>query len=387
MTIRPTSKTWTPREPSVSTASSGGAMTAAFEGDWTLNGADRMESLVGDLVGRGTPREIVLDLGGLGKLDTAGALIMNRLVTDRAVADASLRLVNVSDAHRILIEEVHQNDRPARPPTEKRNAIVVALEKLGMRGVGFVEESRDVLNVLGGASVHLARWIAWAPRFRFKTFVNHLDRTCLQAVPIIALMSLLIGGIIAQQGAFYFRRFGADLYVVDMVGVLTLREIGVLLTAVMVAGRSGSAFTAELGSMKMREEIDALRVIGLDPIEVLVLPRVLALVIAMPILTFVSDIAALLGALITAATYAGIAPETFMLRLGDAVTLQTMMVGLIKAPFMALIIGLIACVQGMQVKGSAESLGSQTTLAVVKSIFFVIVVDGIFAIFFASVGI
>ena len=208
-----------------------------------------------------------------------------------------------------------------------------------------------------------------------------------EATPIIALMSFLIGAIIAQQGAFYFRRFGAELYVVDMAGVLTLRELGVLLTAIMVAGRTGSSITAEIGSMKMREEVDALRVIGLDPVEVLVLPRLVALIIAMPILTLIANACGILGAAVISVTYVDLPIDTFLFRIKDAVDLETALVGITKAPFMALIIGLIACVEGLQVKGSAESLGEQTTIAVVKSIFMVVVLDGLFAMFFAAAGI
>jgi phospholipid/cholesterol/gamma-HCH transport system permease protein len=201
------------------------------------------------------------------------------------------------------------------------------------------------------------------------------------------LITFLIGAIIAQQGIFHFRRFGADIYVIDMVGILVLREIGVLIVCIMVAGRSGSAYTAELGSMKMREEIDALRTMGFDPVEVLILPRIIALVIAVPLLTFLGSMAALYGGGMVTWLYGGIEPEVFLERLRDAISVQTFEVGMIKAPFMALVIGIVASVEGLQVKGSAESLGQKTTSSVVKAIFLVIVLDGCFAMFFASIGI
>ncbi len=200
------------------------------------------------------------------------------------------------------------------------------------------------------------------------------------------MITFLIGGIIAQQGIFHFRNFGADDYVVDLVGILVLREIGVLIVAIMVAGRSGSAYTAELGSMKMREEIDALRTMGLDPVEILVLPRVVALVIALPILTFIGSMAALFGGGLVAWLYGGMSPAVFLARLKDAISVTHFEVGMIKAPFMALVIGVVACAEGLRVEGSAESLGLKTTTSVVKSIFLVIVLDGVFAIFFASIG-
>jgi phospholipid/cholesterol/gamma-HCH transport system permease protein len=207
-----------------------------------------------------------------------------------------------------------------------------------------------------------------------------------QAIPIVALITFLIGCIIAQQGFFHFRRFGAEDYVVDLVGVLVLREIGVLLVAIMFAGRSGSSYTAELGSMKMREEIDALRTMGRDPVEVLILPRLLALVIGMPILTFIGSISALIGGGLVALFYAGMSPEIYINRLQEAISVTHFQVGIVKAPFMALLIGLIASSEGLKVRGSAESLGLHTTNSVVKSIFLVIVLDGFFAIFFSSIG-
>jgi phospholipid/cholesterol/gamma-HCH transport system permease protein len=223
-------------------------------------------------------------------------------------------------------------------------------------------------------------------RFRLTSAIYHLYRVCWQAIPIMALITFLIGCIIAQQGFFHFRKFGAETYVVDMVGILSLREIGVLIVSIMVAGRSGSAYTAQLGSMKMREEIDALRIMGLNPVEVLILPRVLSLVIALPILAFLGSMAALLGGGLVASLYGDMNPDIYIARLQEAVSVTHFKVGLIKAPFMALVIGLVACSEGLRVKGSAESLGLQTTNSVVKSIFLVIVIDGLFAIFFASIG-
>jgi phospholipid/cholesterol/gamma-HCH transport system permease protein len=249
-------------------------------------------------------------------------------------------------------------------------------------GRGFL----PFLDMLGAIGLAAARVVRRPRDFRFTSMVHQLDRVGWQATPIIILITFLIGCIIAQQGFFHFRRFGAENYVVDMVGILILREIGVLLVTIMVAGRSGSSYTAELGSMKMREEIDALRTMGLDPVEVLILPRVLALIIAVPILTFLGSMAALFGGGLVAWLYDGMSPQIFIARLHEAISVAHFKVGIIKAPFMALVIGVVACVEGLQVKGSAESLGLQTTTSVVKSIFFVIVLDGLFAIFFASIG-
>jgi phospholipid/cholesterol/gamma-HCH transport system permease protein len=278
------------------------------------------------------------------------------------------------------------NRQPAQSaPSE--NGLLVTLDRLGRSVAGARGEAAHLLGMLGALGAAFVRIFPHPQRFRLTSAVHHLDRVGWQAIGIILLITLLIGGIIAQQGFFHFRRFGADDYVVDLVAILVVREIGVLIVAIMVAGRSGSSYTAELGSMKMREEIDALRTMGLDPVDVLMLPRVLALVCALPILTFVGDLSALYGGGLVAWFYGGMSPEIYLARLQQAVSIDHFMVGMIKAPFMALVIGVVACSQGIRVGGSAASLGLRTTSSVVMSIFLVIVLDGFFAIFFASIGI
>ena len=233
------------------------------------------------------------------------------------------------------------------------------LDAIG-RAVADIGGSLVLLAQLFGAlTMAIAGTIARPARLRLTSTVHHLERVGWRAVPIILLSTFLIGAIIAQQGIFHFRTFGAEVFVVDMVGILVLREVGVLIVCVMVAGRSGSAYTAELGAMKMREEIDALRTMGLDPVEVLVLPRIVALVIAVPLLTFLGSMAALYGAGLVCWLYGGMTPEIFLERLRQAIWMPTFAVGMIKAPFMALTIGLVACVEGFNVEGSAASLGPQ----------------------------
>ena len=382
---------WSPTLPDWTLdATDQGARVALF-GDWTIRTAGLLEARVADLaralstVAARDGSILEFDFSGLGTLDTAGALILSRLT--RLVPVDRLRVSGERAAYEVLLAEVAGADRPPPPPPPPVSAPIRFLTDLGRYGLALADEVLAVLRLLGGVGRVTALSLRHPSRIRFVPFVHQLEQTALKAAPIIILMSFLIGAIIAQQGAFYFRRFGADLYVVDMVGVLTLREIAVLLTAVMVAGRSGSAFTAELGSMKMREEVDALKVIGLDPVEVLVVPRIAALILALPILTFLADVASLFGAALVCKIYGGIPTETFIYRLKAAIALRTFVVGIAKAPFMALIIGLVASMEGLRVKGSAESLGNHTTLAVVKAIFMVIVVDGIFAMFYAAVGV
>jgi phospholipid/cholesterol/gamma-HCH transport system permease protein len=237
-------------------------------------------------------------------------------------------------------------------------------------------------SAVRGAQMKFGRGSGVSPA----SIVNQIDHMGVRAVPIILLMSFLIGAIIAQQGAFQLRYFGAEVFVVDLVGILQLREIGVLLTAIMIAGRSGSAITAEIGSMKMREEVDALKVMGLNPVGVLIFPRLVALTVALPLLTVLANFASLLGAATVAWAYSGITFATFTSRLHEAVTLSTVLAGMIKAPFMALVIGIVAAVEGLKVGGSAESLGQHVTAAVVKAIFVVILMDGLFAIFYAAIN-
>ncbi len=389
LNAEPTS--WSTQPPSLRKADVGGAVTAFPSGDWTLAHASVLEKLVSaevralaDGTRKASAAAFAIDFSAIGQLDTVGALLLNRLVL---ASQQPLKMMQGEDKHRVLMQAVNANDLKPNVQAKPKSGPLDFFVSLGRMGKTFVHELAQVLSILGGASAALVRWLTFVRRFRWAAYLTHLERTGLNAAPIVALMSFLIGGILAQQGTFYFRRFGADLYVVDLAGMLTLRELGVLLTAIMVAGRSGSALTAELGSMKMREEIDALRVLGIDPVEVLILPRLLALITALPILTLIADLAALFGAALDAAIYGGIPGEVFLSRLHEAIDLQEFFVGFTKAPFMALIIGLIASLEGLNVLGSTESLGEHTTQAVVKSIFFVIVVDGFFAVFFASIGI
>jgi phospholipid/cholesterol/gamma-HCH transport system permease protein len=273
------------------------------------------------------------------------------------------------------------------PASPRRVMLAASLEVLGRTVVQVGGDIVAVVAMMGALAAALGRAIAHPRSFRLTSMVNQIDRVGWRAVPIILLITFLIGAILAQQGMFHFRQFGADIYVVDMIGILVLREVGVLMVAVMVAGRSGSAYTAELGSMKMREEIDALRTMGFDPIDVLVLPRVLALVIAMPCLAFLGSMAALYGGGLMCWAYGGMSPDVYIARMRDAVSLGDFAIGLVKAPFMGLIIGVIASMEGLAVKGSTESLGRKTTDSVVKAIFLVILLDGFLAMFFATIGV
>ena len=329
-------------------------------------------------------KQVIFDLGGVERLDTLGAWVINRVLHEAKLRGVTISMTGVSEAHGLMLAETTY-----RAIAEKRRASSGSVASmLADTGESVVSTGKDVWNgigFLGQVMASIGHVIRHPRRFRLTTLVAQIEHVSLRGVPIIMLISFLVGAIVAQQGIFQLSRFGASAFAVDLIGVLVLRELGVLLTSIMVAGRSGSAYTAEIGSMNMREEIDAMRVMGLDPIEVLVVPRVLALIIGLPLLTFIANLSALFGGGIVSWVYGDVSPDIFISRLSEAVKVNTVMVGLIKAPFMALVIGLISCIEGFRVKGSAESLGMRVTESVVKSIFMVIVVDGLFAMFFAAI--
>ncbi|MGB3878299.1 MAG: ABC transporter permease [Shinella zoogloeoides] len=329
-----------------------------------------------------------IDLSAVEEMDTAGAWLLRRAITARQAKGSEVSVsdhkgTRYADLISALPETLAEPGEDQRPPGTLFERLFTPVGKIMYN---LWDDAVAAMFILGsavrGAQLKLGRRSGVSPA----AIVNQIDHMGVRAVPIILLMSFLIGAIIAQQGAFQLRYFGAEVFVVDLVGILQLREIGVLLTAIMIAGRSGSAITAEIGSMKMREEIDALKVMGLSPIGVLVFPRLVALTVALPLLTIIANFAALAGAAVVAWAYSGITFDTFQSRLREAIDLSTIVSGMIKAPFMALIIGIVASVEGLKVGGSAESLGRHVTASVVKAIFVVILVDGLFAMFYAAIN-
>jgi phospholipid/cholesterol/gamma-HCH transport system permease protein len=361
-----------------------GRLMLVAGGSWTAGHARELELLIDGLAGRDAAA-VSLDLRGISAFDTFGAWLAERIVRDWRTRGGEAHIVGVPERYRGLLTGVERTNRNNRERAATESWLLSVPERTGRSVVELGRDLIPFLHMLGELGAVAGRTLLHPQSLRMTSLVHHLDRVGWQAVPIVLLITFLIGGIIAQQGIFHFRKFGADVYVVDMVGILVLREIGVLIVAIMVAGRSGSSYTAELGSMKMREEIDALRTMGRDPVEVLILPRVIALVLALPMLTFLGSMAALYGGGLVAWLYGGMSPDIFIARLKEAISLTHFQVGMIKAPFMALVIGIVACSEGLRVRGSAESLGRQTTTSVVKSIFLVIVLDGMFAMFFASI--
>ncbi|GAU80804.1 MlaE family lipid ABC transporter permease subunit [Bosea sp. BIWAKO-01] len=362
-----------------------GSLAIELTGSWSAERAPRIEELVAEMSERiASVARATLDLSAIIRLDTLGAYVLNRLKNQREAAGGSVELVSRRPEHAVLLAEVNIHDCSV-PPTVHHFGIVSVLVNIGEAMVRFGRDMVGGAMFLGEVVVGSVSVMFGPRKFRGPPLVNQIELIAFNGAPIIMLISFLVGCIVAQQGIFQLQQFGASAFVVNLTGILILRELGVLLTSIMIAGRSGSAFTAEIGSMKMREEIDALRVMGLDPIEVLVVPRILALIISLPILTFISSMAGLAGAALVSWLYGGIGIDTFLARLQSVITWKHFAVGLIKAPFMAFVIGLIASIEGLAVQGSAESLGRQVTASVVKAIFMVILVDGLFAMFFASI--
>ncbi|MEO0399703.1 MAG: ABC transporter permease [Pseudomonadota bacterium] len=354
-------------------------------GDWRARFMsavdDDLRAFESDSVGR----DLVIDVSKLEKLDTAGAMVLQRVMHACTARTEISGFEGASPEHEALLENVRPHLAPCIVEPERRNAFVMMTERLGEGATAAYIAAIHILNFIGLVLATAGRAFADPRRFRIASTVNHMEEAGLDAVPIAGMMAFLIGAVVAYMGAKTLEVFNAEIFTVEMVGLAVLREFGVLLSAILVAGRSGSAFTAQIGSMKIREEIDAMRTLGLDPIEVLVLPRAVALIIMMPVLAFLSAMLGLIGGGLVCATALDISPALFISRMQETVGMNNFWAGLIKAPFFAFIIAVIGCFQGMQVEGSAESVGQRTTLSVVQSLFLVIVLDAFFAMFFLEI--
>jgi len=327
------------------------------------------------------PDPLTVDLSQVSRMDTVGAWLVYRTVRDRGS-----KVVGASPEIQSLLDQVAEADKPVQIHPETRGGLYGVVRELG---VWVVEIGRTFLGLLGffGATlIGFATLIRRPKRFRLNAVVQRFDVVGVRALGIIGLMSFLIGIVIGQQGAVQLQQFGAEVYTINLIGRITVRELGVLMTAIMVAGRSGSAFAAQIGTMKLTEEVDAMRTIGVSPIEALVIPRMIAAVIMMPLLSMWAILMSLIGGGLFVWLVLGIPPATYIQRLQEVVPETDLWIALIKAPVFGFIIALAGCFQGMLVEGSSEAVGLRTTTAVVQSIFLVIVLDAIFAVFFSSLG-
>lgn len=329
-----------------------------------------------------TDRKVrVLDLGKLGDLDTPGALFLSGL------HDKGVELTSVRPEHKALLDLIEGLDLRPIPKLEPSPMLHQLVMRLGKDASDAWHDTLDVISFVGRAASLLGYALIHPTYWRLPSISRHISETGIHALPIIGLMAVMISIVIGFQSVAQLRPFGGEDYTVNLVAVSVLREMGVLITAIMVAGRSGSAFTAEIGVMKMREEIDALEVMGIDKMQVLVVPRLVALIISLPLLAFFSDIMGLLGGATISQSLLGVSPSQYLDRVRKAVDGWDLFVGLFKAPIFAFFIGVIGCMHGLRVTGSAESVGQETTRAVVKAIFLVIVLDALFSILFEQLGI
>ncbi|WP_431035909.1 MlaE family lipid ABC transporter permease subunit [Pseudomonas yamanorum] len=357
-------------------------------GDWTLAHYANLKKLsekLDDQYDAGAR----IDLNGLGALDTAGAsLLVELLGPERIEQSAEQTDCSLSTADRALLKTVYRslNDFcvPVKEPEEA--AGIMLLARIGGAVYTVWQDGMKLLGFIGLILETFARGVFRPKRWRVTPMVAHIEQTGLDAAPIVALLTFLVGAVVAFLGATVLASFGASIFTVDLVAFSFLREFGVLLTAILMAGRTASAFTAQIGSMKANEEIDAIRTLGLDPMELLVLPRVLALLVALPMLTFLAMLSGIIGGGVVCAVALDISPAMFLSLLQSDIGVQHFIVGMIKAPIFAFLIAAIGCLEGFKVSGSAESVGAHTTSSVVQSIFVVIVLDAVAALFFMEMG-
>jgi phospholipid/cholesterol/gamma-HCH transport system permease protein len=377
-----------PAAASLAETEDGGSVVLAAAGAWLVASAAELDRRL-----RALPipagRRVTIDLAEIERIDTAGAWLLLRTEHDFAARGNAVELRNLRPSFGPLFDQVRSGGMrtPLPHPRPAHHSLVGFVARIGEISVGLCTRARRILGFVGLLFETLLRLLVRPGALRWTAMLAQMEQTGLDALPIVGLLSFLVGVVIAYQGADQLRHFGAELYTVDLLGVAILRELGVLMTAIIIAGRSGSAFTAQIGTMRVNEEIDALQTIGLDPIEVLVVPRLLGLLLTLPMLTICANLMGLLGGSLMAWGVLGISIPQFLNELQAAISPSTFCIGLIKAPFFAAIIATIGCYEGFQVSRSAESVGRLTTLSVVESIFLVIVADAAFSVFFSMLRI
>ena len=356
------------------------------EGEWVVAHLKPIDAPLRALTKRSRrERELIVDISGVTRLDTAGAYVLHRTMKEFRERGVQSRLEEVSGDFQILFDEVAANDRPRDVTPSSVDPLLLMLERVGAGIAHAYGQTRSILGLCGLTVATFGRALISPKKFRVTSLVYHMEQAGLDAVPIISLLTFLIGAVVAFLGTKILRILGAEIFTVELVAFAILRELGVLITAIIAAGRSGSAFTAQIGSMKVNEEVDAMRTIGLDPIELLVLPRVLAFVFMLPLLTFIADIMGLFGGIVISWVMLDISPVMFLVRMNEMIPISNFWAGIIKAPFFAFIIALIGCHEGLNVEGSAESVGRRTTQSVVQSIFVVIFLNALFSMFYLEV--
>lgn len=326
----------------------------------------------------------VVDISGVTRLDTVGAIAVS-VLRDQLARHGNAQISGAQKAQAALLDQIAKVDAQPLPQLPKVTAMD-RVANLGKWAVGLWLEARELVGFFGELCVVLWGLITHPGRFRITSTVSHMQQVGLNAMPIVGLLAFLIGVVLTFISGDQLQKFGAGIFIVNLIGLGVLRELGILITAIIVAGRSGSAFTAEIGTMKVNQEVDAMRTIGLDPMEILVIPRVIALILMLVPLGFFADIVEILGGALMASLTLGISFQQFFNQFQSQIHLQHFWVGMIKAPIFAFVIAMVGCFHGMKVSGSAESVGQETTASVVKSIFLVIVIDAIAAVIFEEIN-
>lgn len=365
-------------------ASEGDARILAVHGRLTIAHVQLIASDLSALTPGGTT--LTIDLSALERIDTAGAWLIHRLMLDWQAAGVTVALENASKDAVRLIDEVGRHDQPMalRPPP--RSFVLARLERIGGATVGAIENAGSFLAFVGQTMTVLGKTAIGRRPLRGNAFIHQCEQIGVNALGIVGLLLFLVGIVVAQQGAVQLRQFGAEVFTVNLIGRATTRELGILLTAIMVAGRSSSAFAAQIGSMKLHQEVDAMETIGMSPAEALVVPRVLAMALMLTLLGFFGTFMALLGGGLFVWISLAMPPITYVQRLQEVIPMSDFIIGTVKAPVFGAIIATMGCYQGFQVRGDAEAVGSRTTRAVVESIFVIIVLDAFFAVFFSALG-
>jgi len=355
-------------------------------GAWTIQESTRLDAELRAL--QIDADTVTIDASQIEKLDSAGAWLLLRTKRALEAAGKTVSALQLPDLYTPLLETLQQEQPPAQERQDTRNLVHRRLYKIGKATVAAGQQTYRILGYLGRVTIETLEAVT-SPKtnLKFTALIHQIEETGINALPIVGLLAFLIGIVLAYQGADQLERFGAEIFAVNLLGVGVLREIGGLITAIIVAGRSGSAFTAQIGTMRVNQEIDAMQTIGLNTVDVLVLPRIIGLVIALPLLTLYADFMALLGGAAMCYFQLGITIPGFLRQLETAITVNTLMVGLIKAPVFAFVIALVGCYEGFNVERNAASVGLLTTRSVVEGIFLVIVIDAAFSIMFSVLGI
>ncbi|HEU4385025.1 MAG TPA: ABC transporter permease [Anaeromyxobacteraceae bacterium] len=354
---------------------------ASCLGAWTVDGLSGLDRRLERFPWPDVP-ELVLDGTAVGAMDTAGAWVLDGVA--RSLARSGRRLsLRLRPQDEALLDMVRKSAASGLPPGPPRSGL---LSRLGSATVATGGRALGVLAFMGETAMAAAGGLARPRRIRWRQVLHDLQEAGFSALPIIGLLSFLMGLVIAYQGSLQLRRYGASIFVADLVGFAMLRELSPLLTAIIVAGRSGSAYAAQIGTMKVTEEVDALRTVGIPPLELLVLPKVAALVVALPLLTVYADVLGVAGGMVVASSELGVGAQDFLDRFVRAMRISDYLVGVGKAPVFAAIVAVTGCYQGFQVGGDAESVGRRTTVSVVQSVFAVIVVDAVFSVIFSRLG-